>query len=188
MLCLSLKTNCFIKNAFCRDLRRHRSHFGEEVARSVSTIPTSSPSQIPKNRWGPVRNQKPIRGLCAHRGGSERNRGPESIHVVKQFYLGPRCVCVCYYFPLQGDSPVPRGGAALPHGSVLHSPACTPSPISRPPRPACIWPSGQSSVVHVSLCRCVSCAFCENLRAPNRTPRPSRCALPAARCLHLQRQ
>jgi hypothetical protein len=20
------------------------------------------------------------------------------------------CVCVCYYFPLQGDSPVPRGG------------------------------------------------------------------------------
>ena len=27
--------------------------------------------------------------------------------------------------------------------------------------------SGQSSVVHVPLCRCVSCALCENLRAPN---------------------
>jgi hypothetical protein len=38
------------------------------------------------------------------------------------------CVCVyarCY-FPL--------------HGSALHSPAGTPSSISRPPRPACIWP------------------------------------------------
>jgi hypothetical protein len=28
----------------------------------------------------------------------------------------------------------------LPHGSALHSPACTPSSINRPPRPACIWP------------------------------------------------
>jgi hypothetical protein len=36
--------------------------------------------------------------------------------------------------------------------------------------------SGQSSVVHVSLWRC------ENLRAPNRTPHPSRCALPAVHC------
>jgi hypothetical protein len=45
--------------------------------------------------------------------------------------------------------------------------------------------SGQSSVVHVPLCRCVSCALCENLRAPNRTPHPSRCAMPAVRCLHL---
>ena len=79
MLRLSLKINRFIKNAFCRDLRRHRSHFGQEVARSFSTIliSISPPSQIPKNRWGLVRNQKPIRGLCAHRGrGSERNRSP----------------------------------------------------------------------------------------------------------------
>jgi hypothetical protein len=39
--------------------------------------------------------------------------------------------------PFQGDSPVPRTG-----GSALHSPACTPSPSSRPPRPrpACVWP------------------------------------------------
>jgi hypothetical protein len=29
---------------------------------------------------------------------------------------------------------------ALPHGSALHSHACAPSPISCPPRPACIWP------------------------------------------------
>jgi hypothetical protein len=35
--------------------------------------------------------------------------------------------------------------------------------------------SGQSSAVRVSLCRCESCALCENLRAPNRTPpHPSR--------------
>jgi hypothetical protein len=38
--------------------------------------------------------------------------------------------------------------------------------------------SDQSSVVHVSLCRCVGCALCEHLRAPDRTPQPSRCALP----------
>jgi hypothetical protein len=27
--------------------------------------------------------------------------------------------------------------------------------------------SGQSNALHVSLCRCVSCALCENLRASN---------------------
>jgi hypothetical protein len=45
------------------------------------------------------------------------------------------CVCVCYclpHVPLQGDSPVPRGGAALLHGSALHSPACT-SKLHQPP-------------------------------------------------------
>ena len=58
------------------------------AARSLSTIPTSSPSQIRKIRWGggapppapppgaPLRgaDEKPIRGLCGRRGGSERNR------------------------------------------------------------------------------------------------------------------
>ena len=92
----------------------------------------------------------------------------ESIHVVKQFYLGPRCVCVCvcvcYYFPLQGGSPVPRGGqrcrtaarSTRPHALQAPSAAHHALPVS-----------GQSSVVHVPLCRCVSCALCENLRAPN---------------------
>jgi hypothetical protein len=71
MLRLSSKINRFIKNAFCRDLRRHRSHFGQGVARNSSTTPTSSPFQTPKNRWGPVRNQKPINpgALCSQGGG-----------------------------------------------------------------------------------------------------------------------
>ena len=69
MLCLSLKTNCFIKNAFCRDLRRHRSHFGEEVARSFSTIPTSLPSQIPKNRWGQSEIKSQYGGFVLTGGG-----------------------------------------------------------------------------------------------------------------------
>jgi hypothetical protein len=87
------------------------------------------------------------------------------------------CVCVCCYFPLQGNSPVPRGGGSAaaqaaarstrPHALQASSAAHHALPVS-----------GQSSVVHVSLCRCVSCALCENLRAPNRTPHPSRCALP----------
>jgi hypothetical protein len=47
--------------------------------------------------------------------------------------------------------------------------------------------SGYSSAVHVPFCRCVSCALCEKPRAPNRTPHPSCCALPAARYLHFQR-
>jgi hypothetical protein len=34
-------------------------------------------------------------------------------------------------------------------------------------------------------CVCQSSAVLENLRAHNQTPHPSRCALPAARCLHL---
>jgi hypothetical protein len=61
-------------------------------------------------------------------------------------YLSCVCVCVCHYFPLQGDSPgQPRSAGEQRcrtawHGSALHSPACTPSPIIRPPRPACIWP------------------------------------------------
>jgi hypothetical protein len=63
------------------------------AARSLSTIPTSSPSQIRKIRWGggvpppapppgaPLRgaDEKPIRGLCGRRGGSERNRSRNSV-------------------------------------------------------------------------------------------------------------
>jgi hypothetical protein len=78
---------------------------------------------------------------------------------------------------------VPRGGRRVATALPLHSPACTPSSISRPPRPACIWSVQRGA--RPTFCRCVSCALCENLRAPNRTPHPSRCALPAARCLHL---
>jgi hypothetical protein len=49
------------------------------------------------------------------------------------------CGCVCCYFPLQGDSPIPRGStAARPcaHGSAPHSP---PSPIIHPPRILSQW-------------------------------------------------
>jgi hypothetical protein len=48
--------------------------------------------------------------------------------------------------PFHGASPVPRGGA-------LHSPACTPSSFSRPPRPACIWPVRRGARLALSLCR-----------------------------------
>jgi hypothetical protein len=95
------------------------------------------------------------------------------------------CVWVCVITSLCKGAVPFRGGAALPHGSALHSPAC--SQALRAPSAAhhALPVSGQSSAVHVPLCRCVSCALCENLRAPNRTPHPSRCALPAARYLHL---
>jgi hypothetical protein len=58
-------------------------------------------------------------------------------------------VCVCV---LKGMEP-PRGREALPHGSALHSPACTPSSIGRPPRPACIWPVRRGARLTLSLCK-----------------------------------
>jgi hypothetical protein len=78
-----------------------------------------------------------------------------------------QCVRVYLHLPLQGDGPVPRGGAGWGGGySALHSPACTPQAPSAAHHALPV--SGQSSAVHVSLCRCVSCALCENLHAPNR--------------------
>jgi hypothetical protein len=66
---------------------------------------------------------------------------------------------------LQGESPVSRGRQSCRTAARSSaSPACTPSSTSYPPHALPV--SGQSSVVHVSLCRCVSCALCENLRAP----------------------
>jgi hypothetical protein len=53
------------------------------------------------------------------------------------------CLCVCCYFPLQGDSSVPQGGAACstrPHALQAPSAARHALPVF-----------GQSSVVHVSL-------------------------------------
>jgi hypothetical protein len=94
-------------------------------------------------------------------------------------------ICVCVLLPslCKGIAVPVRGGgqrcrtaarSTRPHALQAPSAAHHALPVS-----------GQSSVVYVPLCRCVSCALCENLRAPNRTPHPSRCALPAARCLHL---
>jgi hypothetical protein len=71
--------------------------------RESGSIPTSSPSQIRKNRWGggvpppappptaPLRgaDEKPIRGLCGRRGGSERNRSLQSTNS-KQLGSQPR--------------------------------------------------------------------------------------------------
>jgi hypothetical protein len=55
-------------------------------------------------------------------------------------------VCVgVLSLPFARGQPHSAGGAALPHGSALHSPACTPSPTSRPPRPARIWPVQRST-------------------------------------------
>jgi hypothetical protein len=80
---------------------------------------------------------------------------------------------------------------------VVFNPLCTAPPgraaAETGGRPGChhaLPVSRQSSPVRVSLCRCVGCALCEDLpalRAPNRTPHPSRCALPAARCLLISR-
>jgi hypothetical protein len=91
-------------------------------------------------------------------------------------------VCVFYYLPVQGSGPVPRGGGGSARQRAplarMHD-QCT---LQAPSAAHHALPlSGQPSVVHVSLCRCVSRALCENLRAPNRTPHPSRCALPAAK-------
>jgi hypothetical protein len=38
----------------------------------------------PKKSLGSVRNQKPIRGLCAHRGGSERNRSQKLTGIIAE--------------------------------------------------------------------------------------------------------
>jgi hypothetical protein len=78
-----------------------------------------------------------------------------------------RLFCVCVFFLFFLLSP-PH---ALPHGSALQAPSAAHHALPV---------SGQSSAVHIPLCRCVGCPLCKNLRAPNRTPHPSRCALPAA--------
>jgi hypothetical protein len=84
--------------------------------------------------------------------------------------------------------PSPQSAACVKRFMVLHLQHSSIWPVQAPSTAHHALPvsvSGQSSAVHVPLCRCVSCALCENLRAPNRTPHPSRCALRAARCLHL---
>jgi hypothetical protein len=45
------------------------------------------------------------------------------------------------------------GGAALRYGSAPHSPACAPGPITRPPRPSCIWPVQRGARPTLSLCK-----------------------------------
>jgi hypothetical protein len=73
-------------------------------------------------------------------------------------------------------------GGGLTRGSALH---CThPNALQAPSAAHHALPiSGQYSVEHVPLCRCVSSALCETPpRAPNRIPhpRPSRCVLGAS--------
>jgi hypothetical protein len=80
------------------------------------------------------------------------------------------------------------GATALPHGrrsgSALHSPACTPNQAPSAAHHA-LPVSGQSSVVHVSLCRCVSCALCEKISALPVEPRTPHPGLVVALCLRL---
>jgi hypothetical protein len=61
----------------CRDARRHRSHFGHWPGggSQFQYYPHLLALSNPNKRGSPVRDQKPIRGLCTHSwGGSERNR------------------------------------------------------------------------------------------------------------------
>jgi hypothetical protein len=74
------------------------------------------------------------------------------------------CMCVCvYYLPLQGDSPVPRGGgrAALLLPLASHSPAHALGPYAT----SCLYLSGHPVVIHVPVRRTVDCIFCEDLCA-----------------------
>jgi hypothetical protein len=83
------------------------------------------------------------------------------------------CVCVCYYFPLQGDSPVPRGGQRCRTAARSTRPhaLCTPSPTSRPPRPACIWPVRRGARPTLSLSLCGLCPLRKSPRSQsNPTP------------------
>jgi hypothetical protein len=78
--------------------------------------------------------------------------------------------CESHYLPFRGDSPVPRGGGALPHGSALRPPACTPSSISRPPRSACIWPVQRGARLTLSLCK-----LCPLRKSPRSQSNPTPC-------------
>jgi hypothetical protein len=98
------------------------------------------------------------------------------------------CVCVLLLPFARGQSRSAGGqhcrtAAVCRDGSALHSPACTlraPSAARPPAQHRALPVSGQSGAVHVSLCRWVISCFCalgKNLRAPNRTPRPSHLSL-----------
>jgi hypothetical protein len=73
----------------------------------------------------------------------------------------------------------------LQHSSALHSPACTPSPISHPPRPACIWPVQRGARPTLSLCKL--CPLRKSPRSQSNPTHPSRCALPAALAVSISR-
>jgi hypothetical protein len=100
------------------------------------------------------------------------------------------CVCVCGWgggcvvtsLSLQGAGIfLFRGGAALPHGSALHSPACTPSPIiGQPPTTPCLYLASPACCTSHFLPLCGLCLLQNSPRSQCRTPRPSRCALPAS--------
>jgi hypothetical protein len=80
-----------------------------------------------------------------------------------------RGVCITSLCPLQGASAVPRGGsaAARPRAPLarMHSKPHQPS-AARPPTTPCLYLASPAWCTS-RFCRCVSCALCENLRAPN---------------------
>jgi hypothetical protein len=107
------------------------------------------------------------------------------------------CLALSYTrLVLGGSSPLGRAAALLArcpppatsHLGLLY--ACAVQIVTRVPLSLYLGPRLVNVVLfHAPLCRCVSCALCENLRAPNRTPGPGRCSLrsaaAAARCLRL---
>jgi hypothetical protein len=81
---------------------------------------------------------------------------------------------------VQGPEPLrpERTAARSTRPHALQAPS-----ISRPPRPACIWPVQRGARLTLSLCEL--CPLRKSPRSQSSPAHPSRCALPAARCLHL---
>jgi hypothetical protein len=87
-------------------------------------------------------------------------------------FTGSVCVCVCVITTTSlckgSDSPVPRGGQRSQRRCRTAVRSTRPHALQAPSAAHhALQVSGQSSAVHVPLCRCVSCALCENLRAPH---------------------
>jgi hypothetical protein len=93
------------------------------------------------------------RGHCAHVCGCSCVRG-----------AGWSVGCAAAVASLCKGNVILHGpGAALPHGIASLASMCSPpSAISRPPRPACIWPVQRGARPALSLCKLlISCALCE---------------------------
>jgi hypothetical protein len=101
-----------------------------------------------------------------------------STHIQIRFWVLPfrlRCsrVLLCTSAMRLATDYLRRKRTGAGHKRNLRASASPPPPKSAPRAGSnelpgvssgrCRWASGQSSVVHVSLCRCVGCALCENL-------------------------
>jgi hypothetical protein len=80
----------------------------------------------------------------------------QGTHTSSELPTGAVGVCVC----VGGGGVITslcKGIVPFRGGAALHSPACTPSPTSRPPRPAslcrCVWPVQRGARLTLSLCK-----------------------------------